>query len=129
MATNANRAIDGAPVNSLDSVRPRALKHGAVSQPLSVRTTEVVKEALMRHYGSLKCAALSMKPPMDEGQMSRELGSGKFRLETLDRLDEEGRAFVAETLHKALGDPDPKARAQRLIRDVRARLDELAEVI
>ena len=117
------------PVKTIDDVRTRQLRHGEVSQSSSIRLTDVVKAALERHYGSLKCAALTMKPPMDLGQLSRELKSGDFKLEKLERLDGEGQAFVAKALHDALGDTDPKVRARQLIRETRARLDELAEVV
>jgi hypothetical protein len=115
--------------NSLDTVRTTPLKASLDGQSSSVPTSTIVKDALMRHYGSLKAAALSMTPRMDEGQLSRELKSGDFKLEKLDRLDGSGRAFVAEAMHKACGDVDPKAVARQLIRELRQRLDALAEVV
>lgn len=117
------------PVKTLDDVRTRQLRAGEVSQSESIRLTEVVKGALERHYGSLKCAALTMKPPMDQGQLSRELQSGRFNLEKLERLDAEGQAFIATAMHEALGASDPKAAARRILRDVRRQLDELAEKV
>ena len=117
------------PVKTLDDVRTRQLRAGELSQSPSIRLTDVVKGALEQHYGSLKCAALSMKPHMDLGQLSRELKTGDFKLEKLERLDVDGRAHIARALHEALGNTDPKAEARRLIRETRQRLDALAEVV
>ncbi len=68
-----------------------------------------------------------MTPPMDQGQLTRELQTGDFKFEKLDRLDDAGKAYVADALHRACGDVDPKAEARRLIREARQRLDELLE--
>jgi hypothetical protein len=105
------------------------LPHGAVSQSPSIRLTDVVKDALEDHYGTLKAAALSMTPPMDLGQLSRELKSGDFKIEKLERLDAAGKASVSRALYEANGSVDPRAEARRLIREARARLDALDEVI
>lgn len=129
MRTSVSTAESSMPRNTVDSVRPKALKAGAASQSQSIALTEVVKDALLRHYGSLKSAALSMTPPMDQGQMTRELQTGSFNLEKLQRLDLDGQAFIAEALYEARGSADPKAKALRAIREARRQLDELAEAI
>ena len=126
---SVERAARSTPVKTIDDVRTRQLQYGEVSQSSSIRLTDVVKGALEQHYGSLKCAALSMKPPMDLGQLSRELKTGDFKFEKLERLDAEGQAFIVKALHDATGDGDPKVQARRLIREARQRLDELAEVV
>ena len=115
------------PVSSLDCVQTKQAKATLDSQPPSVQVTAVVKDALLRHYGSLKSAAISLR--VDEGQMSRELRTGRFKLEKLDRADADAKAFIANALHEAYGDTDPKAQARRLIREARQRLDELADVV
>lgn len=93
----------------------------------SIALTLVVKDALIRHYGSLKAAAITFR--MDPGQLTRDLQSGDFKLKKLD-MDEEAKAFVVATLHDAfVGGQDPKARVQRLIRQGRQILDELAEAL
>jgi len=127
--SSVERAARSTPVKTIDDVRTRQLQYGEVSQSASIRLTDVVKGALEQHYGSLKCAALSMKPPMDLGQLSRELKTGDFKFEKLERLDAEGQAFIVKALHDATGDGDPKAQARRLIREARQRLDALAEVV
>lgn len=122
------------PVNSLDSVRPRALpatlrsqSQSTEFQPRSIAINLVVKDALQRHYGKLQTAAELMK--MDAGQLSRELGNGAFKLETLERLDPEGQAFVAKALYEAFDESDPKVALRRLIQLIRRCCDELSEVI
>ena len=127
MSNSMRSAAQSVPVNSLDDVQTKNIKAGLRGQSSSVRVTVVVKDAMQRHYGSLKAAAISLS--MDEGQLSRELGNGDFKFEKLERADDEAKAFIAAALHEALGDPDPKAQARRLIREARARLDELAEAI
>lgn len=139
MPTTVPQPRSSTPRNSIDAVRPRAAKAtlpgqpqstaNPDGQPSSVRLTAIVKNALQRHYGTLKGAAYSMAPPMDPAQLTRELQTGDFKLEKLERLDADGQAFVAATLHEAFGDVDPKTQARRLIREARARLDELAEVV
>jgi hypothetical protein len=127
--SSVSRAESSTPVKTIDDVRTRQLRANEVSQSSSIRLTDVVKDALERHYGSLKCAALSMKPPMDLGQLSRELKTGDFKLEKLERLDDEAKAFIADALHEASGHADPRTRIARLIREGRRVLDELAEVV
>lgn len=127
MGSSVRRPEPSTPVNSLDGVRTRQLRHGEADQPSSIALTGVVKDAMQRHYGSLKAAAISLR--MDEGQLSRELKSGDFKLEKLERADDDAKAYIAKALHDACGECDPKARARRLIRDVRARLDDLAEAV
>lgn len=114
------------PVNSLDGVRTKPAKAELRSPSSSIPVADVVKEALQRHYGTLKAAAISLR--MDEGQLSRELKTGDFKLAKLDR-DDEAKAAIGEALREAYGTTDPKTQARRLIREARARLDELAEVV
>lgn len=112
------------PVQTLDDVRTRQLK---VSPSPSIAWTTVVKDAMVRHYGSMKAAAISLR--MDESQLIRELRTGDFKLEKLERADDDARACIAAALHETYGEADPKAQARRLIREARQRLDELAEVV
>jgi hypothetical protein len=119
-------ASSSTPRNSIDGVRPQMVKADLDRQSLSIAMTTVVKDALIRHYGSLKAAAISLR--MDQGQLSRELDSGDFKFKRLDG-DSDAKAFIACALHEAYGRVDPKARALRLIREGRRLLDELAEVV
>jgi len=86
----------------------------------------IVKDALLRHYGSFKAAAISMGN-MDQGQLTRDLDSGKFKFERLELCDLDAKASVCRALAAAFGNADPKARRDRLIRNARRALDELAE--
>jgi hypothetical protein len=86
------------------------------------------KDALIRHYGSLKAAAFAMGA-YDPAQLSRDLTAGKFKSERLDLCDDAARAFISTAVADALAQRDPKARVQRLIRESRRILDELAEAV
>lgn len=90
--------------------------------------SRATKDALIRHFGSLKAAAIEMGN-YDPSQLSRDLDTGKFRSERLDVLDEEAKAFISQTVAESLAPRDPKARVRRLIREQRRLLDELAEEI
>lgn len=88
----------------------------------------MLKDALTRHYGSLKAAAISMGD-YDPSQLIRDLDTGKFKQERLELCDDAAKAFVSAALYEAFGNADPKARVQRLIREGRRILDELAEAV
>lgn len=128
MGSTVSKPAPSSPLNSLDSVRPTPAKAALRSQAQSIAMTAIVKSALIRHYGSLKSAAISMGQ-MDEGQLHRDLDTGKFKFERLQLCDDEAKAFVTEALHEAFRQGDAKSQARRLIRDARTRLDELAELI
>ena len=113
-------------LNSLDVGRPKQAKAGLPSQPMSTAMTTVVKDALIRHYGSLKSAGITLN--IDKGQLTRELQTGDFKIKQLDK-DPEAKAFVSDALHEAFGDADPKARVRRLLREARQRLDEATEAM
>jgi hypothetical protein len=99
----------------------------ASSDRIGPRLAAVVKDALLRHYGSVKAAAISLD--VDASLLMRELETGRFRLERLEGCDPAAKAFVCRALHDAFGDADPQARVQRLIRESRRILDELAEAV
>jgi hypothetical protein len=86
------------------------------------------KDALIRHFGSLKAAAISMGN-YDPSQLTRDLDTGKFKSERLDLCDDAAKAFISTAVADALADRDPKARVRRLIRESRRLLDELAEAV
>jgi hypothetical protein len=85
----------------------------------------VVKDVLIRHFGSLKAAAISME--MDQGQLSRDLQTGDFKFKKLEGFDAV-KMLIARAMYQAFGEDDPKARRRRVIRDLRDRLDELADI-
>lgn len=112
-------------LNTVDRDRPIAPATDARRQSSSIALTAVVKDALMRHYGSLKAAAISLG--YDQGQLTRDLQSGDFKVRRLE-VDEAAKAFVACALAEAYT-VDPKAVQRRLLREARQKLDDLAELI
>ena len=96
------------------------------SQSSSIALTTVVKDALIEHYGSLKAAAISMH--MDQGQLTRELQTGDFKLKKLEG-DEDAKATIAAALHAAFSQSDPRATARRELREIRHRIDRVEELI
>jgi hypothetical protein len=115
-----------AEVKRTDGDEPRAPLPGFAGQAPSIAMSMVVKDALLRHYGSFKAAAFYMGQ-MDQGQLCRDLDTGKFKFERLELCDLAGKASVVKALHEHFGNTDPKARRNRLIRNVRRAVDELAE--
>jgi hypothetical protein len=97
------------------------------SDRIGLRLSAVVKDALLRHYGSVKAAAISLA--IDPSLLIRELETGKFRLERLEGCDLEAKAYVCRALAEAFSDANPQARVRRLIRESRRILDELAEAV
>ena len=110
----------------VNSVESRSTTGGYGGQAPSIAMSLIVKDALLRHYGEFKIAAAAMGD-MDPGQLTRDLDSGKFKFERLELCDLQARASVCRALYEAFGNADPKARRDRLIRNVRRALDELAE--
>ncbi len=115
-------------VKRLDDVEPPPASHVSGSSVQSIRVSAVVKDALLRHYGSFKAAAITMGD-MDQGQLARDLDSGKFKFERLELCDDAAKAFIATALYEAFADANPKARMLRLIRNARRAIDELAEAV
>jgi hypothetical protein len=111
---------------SIDDVRPQMAKASLDGQSTSIAMGAVVKDALLRHYGSLKAAAITLR--IDQGQLTRELQSGDFKVRQLDK-DPDAKAFVSEALHEAYGTCDPLTQARRKLREARQRIDEAMEVI
>ena len=112
-------------VKPVDIDRPRSGPSPARRQSKSIALTRIVKDALLRYYGSLKAAAITLG--YDQGQLSRDLESGDFKVKRLE-VDEDAKVFVAVALADHYG-RDPHADARRLIREVRLRLNELEDVM
>lgn len=115
-------------VKRVDAGELRSTTTGYGGQAPSIAMSMVVKDALLRHYGSFKAAAISMGD-MDQGQLTRDLDSGKFKFERLELCDPAAKASVCRALAEAFGNTDPKARIQRLLRELRRAVDELAEAV
>lgn len=113
---------------AIDAAEQRAAVPGFGGQVQSIAMTMIVKDALLRHYGSFKAAAYYMGE-MDQGQLTRDLDSGKFKFERLELCDLAAKAAVCKALNEHFGNTDPKARLRRLIRAVRHAVDELEEAV
>lgn len=112
------------PVRSLDDIRPSMAK---AVRPSDRAFCSVMREAIVAHYGSVKEAAFALGQ-VDESLMRRELEAGKFgRFD--EHADDAAKGAVTQALLRAFPPCDPRAEAMRLIREARARLDALAEVI
>lgn len=120
--SNAARSL---PVRTTDGLGPGQAKAGLRSDRIGLSLIAVTKDAVIRHYGSVKAAAISLS--VDPSLMMREFDAGKFH--RLDKADDETKAAIAQALSEAFGAGDPKARVQRLIREGRRVLDELAEAL
>lgn len=105
----------------LDSVRPAMARADLSPLGLSVR------DGLIRACGSLKAAAITMQ--MDQGQLTRDLQTGAFKIERLTRLSPTERAIVIDTLHQDTTPlSTPKARLREIHRQ-RKQLDDEADQI
>lgn len=126
MSLEHRRASDLVP--SLDDVRPRMAKAVYRGPSDGLVWSAVMKDALVRHYGSLKAAAISMGN-YDASQLIRDLDTGKFKQERIELCDDAAKAFIAAALFEAFARTDPKARVLRLIRESRRILDELTDAV
>ncbi len=113
-------------VNRTDAAEPRSTPAGYGGQAPSIAMSMVVKDALLRHYGSFKAAAFYMGE-MDQGQLCRDLDSGKFKFERLELCDLPAKAAVCKALAEHFGNTDPKARRRLAMRNLRRAVDELDE--
>lgn len=117
MATSIAQPAQSDPVRTLDEIRPTPVKACLSSDRVGPSVPAVVKDAVVRHYGSVKAAAISLG--VDPSLMMREFDAGKLgRLEA----DAEARASVVDALHAAFGRSDPKGYAIRALSDIRERL-------
>lgn len=132
MPPSVKGPVQSQQVLNLDSVRPRPAKAGAPSDQagpaqdrIGPSLGHVVREAVTKHYGSVKAAALALD--VDASLMQREFEAGK-----LGRLDgdADAKAAVSSALYEAYGRlDDPKARARRSVREMRALLDEFDQFL
>lgn len=110
----------------------RALDHVRPTMAKAVRSSDqalcqVMREAIVDYYGSVQEAAFHLGE-VDPSLMQREFKDGKFKRFD-EHADAAAKAHVGEAVRKAFPPADPRAEAMRLLRELRARIDELAEVI
>lgn len=133
MSSSVRQAVSSIEVHSMDGAgQPTGKSLPSHLQPTPakahLRTADVVKDALVEHYGKLEVAAREMH--MDASQLSRDVQTGNLHLKKLDALDEAGKAIVVDRLQQRLGQPsDPKDLIRREIREARTRLDRIEELI
>lgn len=120
------------PRNSLDTVKPVMAK---ASQSVSTLVngdqsalTAIVREGLMQACGSLKAAAIEMG--MDAGQLTRDLASGAFKFERLERLELPKQAIVITCLHEARAPmSSPEAFAQQQLDRMQDALNQVRQYV
>lgn len=128
MRTSVQQSLPPMELNVLNSVQLQPAKASLASQCRSIGMAAVVKDALLRRYGSLKAAAIELT--IDQGQLTRNLEAGTFRLGRLDALDEAAKALIGNALAAAFGRPhDPIAIARQLLHEAKQRIDEAEAMI
>ena len=128
MGHSVPNAARSAEVNPLDGVRPRMAKADLDGQSLSREMTSIVRDALVRHFGSLKAAAIDMQ--IDPGQLTRELDGGKLNLARLAKC---GAAFLLKfgelMVEHAQPLSTPKARGMQMVREIETKCQELRQLL
>jgi hypothetical protein len=134
MNAKVTAALSSDPVRSLDHIRPQAAKAALVSDQIGPAFSTVTWDALIAFYGSVKGAAYALgegagQPRLDESLMKREIKSGDCR--RLQFASPGALAVIAMAYVEAFGPlaATPHAQARRLIRDGRALLDQLDQVV
>lgn len=128
MATTVATARRSSELNPLDAVRPQMAKASTAVNASQSAMTDVVRHGLIRACGSLKAAAIEMD--IDQGQLTRDLQSGKFNFERLERLGVEQKAIVIACLHEEYRPlQSPESHARRVLRQAMALLGEIEQFI
>lgn len=111
-----------------DGHRPSSATVCSPRQSSTIALIDVVKSALLTHFGSLKAAAIELK--YDHGQLSRDLQTGDFKFRRLEgHTDSDAiKRLITEGMLQNHGPDDPKTRRRRAIRSMREHLNELAEI-
>lgn len=118
-------------VRSLDTIRPEPAKAGlqrTASDRVGPSFNEVVKHAVIGHYGSVKAAAYALGD-VDPSLMRREFDEGKFGRLSAAADHDALQASIADAMRAAYGTLDPKRRARQALMAIRQRCDELEEAI
>lgn len=110
-------------VDVLDSVRPMPAKAALKVNDSQSALTAIVSDSI-RSVTTQKAAAIDMN--IDEGQLSRELQSGRLTIERLERLGPQYAAELGRRLIEQFGTlATPHARLREQIRAIRRAADEL----
>lgn len=126
MRQSISTAQPSDPVSSSDFPRPTPAKAGLRSDGIGLPFHQVMKDAVIRYYGSVKAAALSLE--VDPSLMMREFDAGKFG--RLEKADAEAKAFIAAAMQDAYGVlASPKARGFQLLREIDQRIAEIRQLI
>lgn len=86
----------------------------------------VMKQAVLKHYGSVKEAAYALGE-VDPSLMMREFDAGKFA--RVNEGDDDLLGAIAHALMAAFGRCDPKAMALRELREAKERLDRAMNIV
>jgi hypothetical protein len=115
------------PDNSLPSRSQGQAKADLIRDAAKTEFSEVFKSAARKVFGKQELAAAALgKSP---GTFSRDVDAGTIRTGELAALGPEMLAEVGRELCARYADlVSPSARKQRLIRDMRAALDELDQI-
>ena len=132
--TMANRDRS-AQVRTLDDIRPKPAKAGLdrTTESEAVGSSDdigpVIYAAVIRHFGSVKAAAISLGN-LDPSLMKREFEAGRVGRLSGDDADRRAcRASVSRALFDAFSDDDPASQTRRMLREARQRIDDALERI
>lgn len=124
------------PVRTLENIRPRMAQADlersdlvGSSDQFGLTYGAVAREAVVKHYGSVKAAAISLGN-VDPSLMVRELEGGKFQ--RLEHAQDAARlkAAVSEALYKAFTPlTDPKDAARQMCDQVQALVNGIRQFI
>lgn len=122
-------AVATSPDKAFVTPRPTPAKASLRNNAAQERLSDVVIEAAKKAYGKQGAAAAHLGK--DEGNFSRDVKAGRLTISHLDQLGEGFLAELGRELMEQFGTAleDPKARAHRVIREARQKLDELDEYV
>ncbi len=124
MSNSIAAARQSTPRNELDQIQPVMAKAVNHSQ---FRLMPLVRLGLVKACGSLKSAAIDMD--IDQGQLTRELESGKFKFERLERLQPIQQAMVFAVIHaECVPMATPLSRLREITRQIHQLHDEAMQI-
>ena len=125
MGSSVSQSRASTRVDVLDSVRPSPAKAALKVNADQSGLTAVVSDTI-RSVTTQKAAAIDME--IDEGQLSRELQTGRLTLARLEKLGPQYAAELGRRLVDAYGSlVSPQAFIREQIREIRRRLDQIEQ--